>query len=330
MDSITSATIPAKTAIPLYIGVALIYVLGTILNPRIVPVQFKDTAVQFDLDIHAWQESKALTDIQQYCLSLKCLQYSSGGFHHYWNDFPTEHSPAPGLQCNQIHDPEITYYDAGGIDTLLKSNHTTLRVLDICVGTPGKEMDLAFPLLRRLVMEYRHSESEIGYGSWIPKYAPNIEELEVDMDAILKCSGLLESLKCITNLRTLELNLGEQRLHPYHKQKLHHFLNQQNHMRSLELYIHPDTFNDDDWHPAIHNMSELRCLDLHIPRRLPHTFDRFMKGISIHCPLLEQLHVRCERGIMDEVIVYLVQLKRLKDITLRRDIHIIASSNFNY
>lgn len=322
------------------------------------------------LDIHPWQESKALAGIQQYCPSLKCLQYSSGGFHHCWDDFPMQHSHLPGLQCIQIHDPEINYYDPGAIDTLLKSNHSTLRVLDICVGSPSKEIDLGFPLLQRLVMQHRHSESNTGYGSWIPKHAANIEDLEVDMDAILKCPGLLESLKCIKNLRTLQLHLGEYRLHRYLEQ-LHHFLKQQIHMRSLELYINPANFHDEAWLTAIHDMHDLRCLDLHIQRRLPHIFAQFMKGISKHCPLLEQLHVRCERGVMDDSIVFLVQLKHLKEITLptvdmsrmaiislgtletlkainaisvseddtealdllmeaRRDIHVVVSSNFNY
>ncbi|CDH61275.1 predicted protein [Lichtheimia corymbifera JMRC:FSU:9682] len=63
-------------------------------------------------------------------------------------------------------------------------------------------------------------------------------------------------------------------------------------------------------------MPELRSLDLHMRLPVHRTFPQFMKGISNHCPLLKQLHVQCSRGITDEAIVFLVRLKRLKEITL--------------
>ncbi|CDH61276.1 predicted protein [Lichtheimia corymbifera JMRC:FSU:9682] len=195
------------------------------------------------LEIHPWQQLKALTDIQRYCPSLKCLQYSADGVHQYWINLPMDPSQ-PGLQSIQIHDLNATADEASGIDNVLKCNHSTIRVLDLCIGTQGKELNLMFPLLRHLAILYHYPEANTGYGSWIPKYTPNIEELVVDMHAIHKCRGLMGSLKYIKNLRTLEFYVGELSLHPYHEQ-LHSFLAQQTHMQSLDLYIQPDQFHDE-------------------------------------------------------------------------------------
>lgn len=266
------------------------------------------------LEIHPWQQLKALTDIQQHCPSLKCLEYSYNGAHKYWIDLPMDPSQ-PGLQSIQIHDLKGTADETIGIGDFLERNHTTLRVLDLCIGTQGKELNLMFPLLRHLVIQYRYPEANTVYGSWIPKYAPNIEHLVVDMHAIHKCRGLVGSLKYIKKLRTLQFYVGEQPLHPYHEQ-LHSFLTQQTDMQSLELCIRPDQFHDGAWFTAIYNMPELRSLDLIMSQPVHHTFPQFMKGILNHCPLLEQFYVGCRGGITHEAIVFLVRLKHLKVITL--------------
>lgn len=283
-------------------------------QPKVLSLLHQLPRLQY-LDIVPWKGSTAMTDLQQHCPSLKCLQYASKCYYNTWRDLPMEDSTRPGLQYLQIHDPEGQYYDTEQLNNMLKNNHETLRVLDLCLGNPSTEMNLPFPALRRIVIQSQYALDSC-YGWWILDHAPNLDELKVDMLNVHKFPSLIPMLLRIKNLRSIQFHVGDPFASGYNHDMLHRFFEQQSHhLQSLDIYVNPDMFENDRWVSSIHSMSQLRYLEMNLHEDIGVCFEPFMKGLSNGRRLLQQLHLHCALGVTDKEIIHLLQLKMLQAIT---------------
>ena len=242
------------------------------------------------LGIDPWQTTKTLTAIQEYCRSLKFLQYGPQRRYKDWKQLPMDSQH--GLQYMQILGHPNSSYDASDIDPLLECHHNTLQVLELSLGSQSTDLDLSFPRLRRLIIKGGSIDQQCFYGWWIPKYAPNIEEFEFDANAIDKCHGLLEGLHHCTRLVSLTLHADTGDLNWSSHSQVHDFLKHQTQLQSLEAHIHSDMLTDGSWFFGIYSMSQLKCLDLDIVDDPCPLITEFVEDLLLRCPLLEKLHFR--------------------------------------
>ncbi|KAI7873823.1 hypothetical protein K492DRAFT_200424 [Lichtheimia hyalospora FSU 10163] len=265
------------------------------------------------LGVSPWQTTKPLIAISQHCRSLKFLQYGSRYMGQDWHRLSM--NLHHGLQCIQMQGLRDTTYDPRDMDHLLACHHNTLQVLDIRLSSQSTDLKLSFPRLRRLVIKSRSMDDPCFYGWWIPRYAPNIQEFEFDTNVVDKCPGLLLGLQRHFTLRSLKVHVNDRYLPQSCRLLLRDFLKHQTQLQSFEAHVQSYMLVDGSWLTSIYSMSRLQLLDLHIADDIYPVSSDFMESLSRHCSLLEKIHIRCGRGITDDILLH-IQWKYLNELTI--------------